>query len=66
MNYRKRNKIAPRIYANISNRGVSTSFGCKGFSVTTGPRGTYVNTSIPGTGLYSLLSTEIFNDSNPH
>lgn len=53
MNYRKRIKIAPGIYANISNKGVSTSFGVKGFSITTGPRGTYVNTSIPGTGLYS-------------
>lgn len=53
MNYRKRIKIAPGIYANISNKGVSTSFGGKGFSITTGPRGTYVNTSIPGTGLYS-------------
>ncbi len=53
MNYRKRIKIAPGIYANISNRGISTSFGGKGFSATTGSRGTYVNTSIPGTGLYS-------------
>lgn len=53
MNYRKRIKIAPGIYANISNRGISTSFGVKGLSVTTGSRGTYLNTSIPGTGLYS-------------
>lgn len=52
MNYRKRIEITPGVYANISNRGVSTSFGDKGFSVTTGPRGSYVNTSISGTGIY--------------
>lgn len=53
MNYRKRIKIAPGLYANISNRGVSTTIGGKGLSVSVGKRGTYLNTSIPGTGLYS-------------
>lgn len=52
MNYRKRIEITPGVYANLSNKGVSTSFGGKGFSVTTGPRGSYVNTSISGTGIY--------------
>lgn len=53
MNYRKRIKIAPGLYANISNRGISTTIGGKGLSVSVGKRGTYLNTSIPGTGLYS-------------
>lgn len=53
MRYRKRIKIAPGVYANLSNRGVSTSFGVKGFRICTGRNGTYLNTSIPGTGLYN-------------
>lgn len=51
--YRKRVKVAPGVHLNISKSGVSTSFGTKGMSITSGPRGTYVNTSIPGTGLYN-------------
>ena len=52
-NYRKRIKIAPGIHLNFSNKGVSTSIGPKGAKVTFGKDGTYLNKSIPGTGLYS-------------
>lgn len=52
-NYRKRVKIAPGIHLNFSKNGVSTSIGPKGAKVTFGKNGTYMNTSIPGTGLYS-------------
>ena len=52
-NYRKRVKIAPGIHLNFSKNGVSTSIGPKGAKVTFGRNGTYMNTSIPGTGLYS-------------
>lgn len=51
--YKKRKKIAPGVHLNFSKNGVSTSFGVKGFSITMGKRGTYLNTSIPGTGLYN-------------
>ena len=51
--YRKRIKVAPGVHLNISKSGVSTSYGMKGMSITSGPRGTYLNTSIPGTGLYN-------------
>lgn len=52
-NYRKRVKIAPGVHLNFSKNGVSTSIGPKGAKVTFGKNGTYMNTSIPGTGLYS-------------
>ena len=52
-NYRKRIKIAPGIHLNLSKGGVSTSIGPKGAKITIGKNGTYLNTSIPGTGLYS-------------
>ena len=52
-NYRKRIKIAPGIHLNLSKSGVSTSIGPKGARVSFGKNGTYLSTSIPGTGLYS-------------
>lgn len=52
-NYRKRIKIAPGIHLNLSKGGVSTSIGPKGAKISIGKNGTYLNTSIPGTGLYS-------------
>ena len=52
-NYRKRIKIAPGIHLNLSKGGVSTSIGPKGAKVSIGKNGTFLNTSIPGTGLYS-------------
>lgn len=52
-NYRKRIKIAHGVHLNLSKGGVSTSIGPKGAKVTIGKNGTYLNKSIPGTGLYS-------------
>jgi len=52
LRYRKRIKILPGIYINISKSGISTNVGVKGASVTLDPKGTYVNTGLPGTGLY--------------
>ena len=52
-NYRKRIKVAPGVYINVSKGGVSTSVGVRGASVTFGENGTYVNTGIPGTGFYN-------------
>jgi len=63
--FKKRKKIAPGVHLNFSKKGVSTSFGVKGFSITMGKRGAYLNTSIPGTGLYSRqkLGNETRNSS---
>ena len=52
-NFRRRKKIAPGVYINMSKKGISTTIGLKGASMTFGPNGTYMNTSIPGTGLYN-------------
>lgn len=52
LRYRKRIKIAPGIYINISKSGISTTIGPRGASVNFGKNGTYVNAGIPGTGLY--------------
>ena len=50
--FRKRIKIFPGFYINISKRGLGVNIGPKGANVSVGPNGTYVNTGIPGTGLY--------------
>ena len=63
--YRKRIKILPGIYFNISKSGISTNVGVKGASVTFGSKGTYVNTGLPGTGLYRRDKvTESRNSNN--
>ena len=51
--FRKYIKIAPGVKLNISKSGVSTTFGGKGASINVGKDGAYLNTSIPGTGLYN-------------
>ena len=50
--FRKRIKIFPGFYINISKSGLGLNIGPKGANVSIGPNGTYVNTGIPGTGLY--------------
>ena len=50
--FRKSLKLAPGIRMNLSGSGVGWSFGPRGASVSVGKRGTYLNTSIPGLGLY--------------
>ncbi|MCG2611815.1 DUF4236 domain-containing protein [Flavobacterium sp. SM15] len=52
-NYRRRIKVIPGVYMNLSKSGVSTSIGVRGASLTFGKSGTYANTSIPGIGLYN-------------
>lgn len=53
INYRKRIKVAPGVYMNISKSVISTTIGVRGASVNFGKNGTFVNTGIPGTGFYS-------------
>ena len=65
-NYRKRIKIAPGIHLNFSNSGVSTSIGPKGAKISIGKNGTYLNTSIPGTGLYSRTKISGNSVSKPY
>ena len=51
--FRKRIKIAPGIFINLSKSGASFTIGPKGANVNIGKNSAYVNTGIPGTGLYS-------------
>jgi len=51
--YRKRITIAPGVRLNVSKKGVSTTLGMRGSSINFGQNGIYLNTGIPGTGIYS-------------
>ena len=52
--YRKRVKVAPGVYVNLSKSGASTTVKVgKGMSLNMGQNGTYLNSGIPGTGIYS-------------
>lgn len=53
LNFRKRIKVIPGVYLNISKSGISTSMGVKGARITFGKKGIYTNIGIPGTGFYS-------------
>jgi len=52
LRFRKRMKLFPGFYLNLSKSGMSATVGMRGFSVNLGQKGTYLNTGIPGTGLY--------------
>lgn len=69
LRYRKRVKVAPDVYLNLSKSGVSTTLKAgKGVSVSIGKNGTYLNTGIPGTGLYSrqkISGTTMKNKKRP-
>lgn len=49
--FRKRIKILPGIWFNLSKRGISTSIGGKGLTVNIKEGKVRTTTSIPGTGL---------------
>lgn len=53
MRFRKSIKLAPGIRMNLSGSGLSWTLGPRGASIGIGRRGSYLNTGIPGTGLYS-------------
>lgn len=51
--FRRRIKVIPGVYLNVSKRGVSTTVGVRGASLTLRSDGTYANVGIPGTGIYN-------------
>jgi hypothetical protein len=65
MAFRKRIKIAKGLNLNLSGSGLSLSAGVRGASATFGKNGTYLNTGIPGTGLYnrSKISSNLNNQN---
>lgn len=50
--FRKSINLGGGVRLNLSKRGVGLSAGVKGARISTGPSGTFLNLSIPGTGLY--------------
>ena len=53
LRFRRRIKILPGLYVNVSKSGLYFSAGVRGASVTFGGKGgTYVNAGIPCTGIY--------------
>jgi hypothetical protein len=52
MRFRKSIGLGKGIKLNLSQSGISTTVGVKGMSVSIGKNGAYLNTGIPGTGLY--------------
>jgi hypothetical protein len=51
--FRRSIKLAPGVRMNFSGSGVSWTLGPRGASIGIGRRGTYLNSGIPGTGLYA-------------
>lgn len=62
--FRKRIKILPGIWLNLSKGGISTSFGGKGITVNIKDDKVKTTASIPGTGLsYRTTSTSTQEDA---
>jgi len=73
MRFRKRIKVVKGLHVNLSGSGVSLSAGVRGASITIGKKEAYLNTGIPGTGLYDrrrigssrkTASSSSYRDSN--
>lgn len=63
LRFRKRIKLFPGVWLNLSKSGVSTSIGGKGLTVNLKGGKTKTTVSIPGTGLsYSETSTRNHDD----
>lgn len=50
--YRKSIRLGKGVRLNVSKRGIGVSAGVKGFRVGTGPSGSRIRATLPGTGLY--------------
>ena len=63
LRFRRRIKILPGLYANVSKSGLSFSAEVRSASVTFGGKGgTYVNVGIQGTGIYTRQKiNDVFN-----
>ncbi len=55
--FRRRVKLFPGLWVNLSKSGVSTSIGGKGITLNVGNKGTRATVGLPGTGLSYTTST---------
>lgn len=51
--FRRKIRVFPGFYINLSKSGMSATIGMRGLSVNLGQNGMFLNTGIPGTGIYS-------------
>lgn len=65
LRFRRSIKLAPGLRMNLSGGGVSWTLGPRGASVGIGRRGTYLNSGIPGTGLFARQRLSGGSDSAP-
>jgi hypothetical protein len=64
--FRKRVKLIPGVWLNLSKRGISTSIGGKGLTVNVKGDKVRTTASIPATGIsYRSTSTSKHDDSQP-
>lgn len=68
LKFRKKIRVFPGFYLNLSKSGMSATVGMKGLSVNIGKKGTYLNTGIPGTGIYDRqkIGDSLRNENFPH
>lgn len=59
MRFRKKAKLFPGVYLNFSKSGISTTIEVPGASINIGSKGAYLNTGIPGTGIYNRQRIDI-------
>lgn len=64
MRFRKRVKVFPGFYLNLSKSGISSTLGVNGANINFSKKGTYLNTGIPGTGLYDRKKIGTKQDSH--
>ena len=51
--YSKIVTVAPGVTLTVHKKGMNAAFGVRSASITNGKNGTYLNTGVPGTGIYS-------------
>ena len=64
MGFRRRQKLFPGVYLNFSSKGISATIGVKGLNVNLGSIGAYLNTGIPGTGIYDRKKIADWTDKS--
>ena len=63
--FRKRIKVIPGVYLNLSKSGISANAGVRGASLTFRSDGVYRNLGVPGTGLYSREKVANYGGASP-
>lgn len=65
LKFRRRQKLFPGVYLNISSKGLSATVGIKGLNVNLNAKGAYLNAGIPGTGISSRNKIADWSNGEP-